>query len=277
MFLLLCLLFGQRPLTVESAGIGQDGSTPHLRVRLADQSHPAVIEYEVWIESPEEYRAADSPVELRLSNADGFDVSPLPSSGGRIRWRMVQKTEGPLDIPVPTIRWQGSDAKWHEHSWADPLALRVSLAGKDDRPEVESRQPQITPTTILVACAIIFAAFFFTAWLSMRKPADLMRLLERPETTAAWWTALRRSWHQFVAEKIEMHPGTGPTDMAARWEQAGLPDPKTLLRLTRTLEEFRFQPGPPDEGARRGWIDEARSWVSRVNAELGKKAQEPKV
>jgi hypothetical protein len=52
MFLFLCLLFGQRPLAVEAAGAGQNGITPHLRVTLETQSHPPVIEYEVWIEGP---------------------------------------------------------------------------------------------------------------------------------------------------------------------------------------------------------------------------------
>ena len=277
MFLFLCLLFGQRPLAVEAAGAGQNGITPHLRVTLETQSHPPVIEYEVWIEGAGGRPPGDRPVELRLSSADGFEVTPLSSNASRPRWRIVQKTGGPLDIPVPTIRWQGSDSKWREHSWVDPLALRASFTGMEEQPEGEIRQPQITPTTILVASVIIISAVFCTAWLSFRKPADLGRLLERPDATPSWWTSLRRSWHLFLAEKIEIHPGTTPTEMAARWEEAGLHEPQTLLRLMKAMEEFRFQPRPPDAGTYRRWIDDARAWVSLVNAETGNKPKGPQV
>lgn len=273
MLLALFLLFGQRPLTVELVGPEKIGTIPHLRVILVNASPPATLEYEVWVESSQGPLAPEGNVELVLANAEGFDATPLPASGKHLRWRIAQKTEGSKDIPAPTVRWKGTDSTWHEHSWPDPLSLHASFTEAEDQPKAGIGQPRITLNSILIALGTVLAIILFTAWLSFRNPAELARLLDHPEPNSAWWNALHRLWHEFLAQKIEILPGTGPSDLVARWEQAGLPEPQTLLRLTRALEEFRFQPRPPDEDTRQAWIGDARAWIALVHRESSKKPE----
>ena len=271
MLLALCLLLGQRPLIVETAGPSRNGFVPHLRVTLDGATAPARVEYEVWLEAPPGALTQDGNLELVLAQTDRFQVTRLTPSGNHQRWRITQSADGPLDIPVPTARWKAPDGSWQEHTWPDPLSLHTRLDEAEKPSQTSIRQPQITPTAILIALGIIVPAILFTTGLSFGKPVGLERLLANPKLDSSWWTAVHRQWHAFLAESIEVQPGTGPLELVRRWEQASLPEPGSLLELSRGLEEFRFQPCPPDLTTCQAWITKAREWIALIQRESGKK------
>ena len=261
---LVAILVWQQPLVIESPLSGGPGpEMPRVRVTLASDSYPAVLDFEGWVETSTGKLPIDQ-LELRLLGMEGFEVAAQPSGKGSKRLRVTQTVPGPRAMPGAVLRWKlTGDDPWQELVWPDPLGQSVPPVPVRPGAPNRGKFPVDWRLGLLI---VVLAAGALLAWLCGRAKPRLAGLLARPKPSEkAWWDRVHQAWLARLGGYIPLQPGTVPTELGRLWSLESLPEPDQVASLTRRLHEIRFQPAPEVtvcEGLQ--WIDDARAWLCRV-------------